>query len=115
MESTVGKSSRVKDNFDLKKIWNDVLDRQIMELNTRFKEDTYRCMRAAAACLPRSNTFGDKAPIQPASTHFSINVGDAEHAVFTQQLKRKVTEGRTFPSLVEVLDACPSDIQYFPK
>ena len=46
-------------------------------------------MRAAAACLPQSDTFGDKALIRPAYAHFSIPVEDAEHTVFVQQLKRK--------------------------
>jgi len=40
-ESTLGKASPVKDNSDLKNILNHVLDRQIMELDSRFKADTY--------------------------------------------------------------------------
>lgn len=84
------------------------LDKQMMELNTRFKPDTYDLMR-------RADTFGDKALIQPACTHFSIPVQDAEHTVFVQQLKRKSTNEKkeTFSSLVEVLGACPRDI--FPN
>ena len=113
IESPLGKASPVKDNSDLKNILNEMLDRQIMELDTRFKADTYGFMRAAAALLPRSSTFGNNESIQPASTHFSICVEDAEHEVFVQQLKRKVTAGITFPSLVEVLDSCPTDI--FPQ
>ncbi|KAJ4926584.1 hypothetical protein JOQ06_014334 [Pogonophryne albipinna] len=113
IESTLGKASPVKDNSNLKNIMNNVLDRQIMELDTRFKADTYVFMKAAAALLPRSSTFGNNELIQPASTHFSICVEDAEHEVFVQQLKRKVTAGITFPSLVEVLDSCPTDI--FPQ
>jgi len=105
IESPLGKASPVKDNSDLKNIMNHELDRQIMELDTRFKADTYG--------LPRSSTFGNNESIQPASTHVSICVEDAEHEVFVQQLKRKVTAGITFPSLVEVLDSCPTDI--FPQ
>ena len=66
-----------------------------MELNIRFKPDTYGLMRAAAACLPRSDTFGDKALIRPACAHFSIPVEDAEHTVFVQQLKRKAKANKT--------------------
>uniref|UniRef100_A0A673LF96 TTF-type domain-containing protein n=1 Tax=Sinocyclocheilus rhinocerous TaxID=307959 RepID=A0A673LF96_9TELE len=105
IESTVGKASPVKDNSDLKQLWNDIVDKKIMELNTRFKADTYRLMRAAAACLPQSNTFGN--------THFNNTVEDSEHEVFVQQLERKISNGRAFPSLVEVLDTCPHDI--FPR
>ena len=83
-ESTLSKASPVKDNSDLKNILNHVLDRQIMELDTRFKADTYGFMRAAAALLPLSCTFGDNELIQPASTHFSICVEDAEPKVFVQ-------------------------------
>ena len=57
----LGKSSPVQQNSDLQKLWNYILDKQMVELNTRFKPDTYGFMRAAAACLPRSDTFGDKA------------------------------------------------------
>lgn len=88
-----------------------------MELNTRFKPDTYGFMRAAAACLPRSDTFGDKALIQPACAHFSIPVEDAEHTVFVQQLKRKAKANKTTnenkETLVEVFGACLHDI--FPN
>ena len=89
----------------------------MMELNTHFKTNTYGFMRAA--CLPRSDTFGDKALIQPACAHFSIPVEDAEHTVFVQQLKRKrkakanKTTNENKETLVEVLDACPCDI--FPN
>ncbi|KAK7163906.1 hypothetical protein R3I94_002577 [Phoxinus phoxinus] len=119
VDSTLGKSSPVQQNSDLNKLWNDILDKQMMELNTRFKPDTYGFMRAAAACLPRSDTFGDKALIQPACAHFSIPVEDAatEHTVFVQHLKRKEKANKTTnekkETLVEVLDACPRDI--FPN
>ena len=52
-------------------------------------------MRAAAACLPQSDTFGDKALIRPAYAHFSIPVEDAEHTGFVQQLKRKAKANKT--------------------
>ena len=70
------------------------MDKQRMELNISVKPDTYGFMRAAAACLPWSDTFGDKALIRPAYAHFSIPVEDAEHTVFVQQLKRKAKIGR---------------------
>ena len=71
------------------------MDKQRMELNISVKPDTYGFMRAAAACLPRSDTFGDKALIRPACAHFSIPVEDAEHTVFVQQLKRKAKANKT--------------------
>lgn len=97
--STLGKLSPVTDNSDIKNIWNDIIDIQVMMLNTCFKVDIYGFMRAAAACLPCSNTFGNKALLQPACTHFSITVEDAQHEMFVQQLKRKVTVDKAFPSL----------------
>uniref|UniRef100_A0A3B4X175 TTF-type domain-containing protein n=1 Tax=Seriola lalandi dorsalis TaxID=1841481 RepID=A0A3B4X175_SERLL len=118
VDSTVGKSSHVQQNSDLQNIWNDILDKQLMELNSRFKPNSYGFMKATAACMPHSETFGDKAHIQQACAHFSIPVEDAEHTVFVQQLKRKAQaisgeKKEHFPSLFEVLDACPRDI--FPK
>lgn len=75
-----------------------------MELNTRFKADKYGLMKAAATCLPQSNIFSEKILLQPAGTHFNIAVAYFEHEVFVQQLESKVSNGRAFPSLVEVLD-----------
>lgn len=89
VESTVGTGSPVKDNPDLKILWNAILVRQIMELNTCFKLDMYGFIRVTAVCLPLSDTSGDKAQMQPVCTHFSISVEDAECTVFVQQLKRK--------------------------
>ncbi len=89
VDSTVSKSSLVRQNSDLQKIWNDILDKQLIELNSRFKPDSYVFMKATAACMPHSETFGDKAHIQQACAHFSIPVEHAEHTVFVQQLKRK--------------------------
>ena len=63
--------------------------------NSTARHCTYGLMRAAAACLPRSDTFGDKALIRPACAHFSIPVEDAEHAVFVQRLKRKAKANKT--------------------
>lgn len=115
IDSTLGKSSPVQQNSDLQNFWNDILDKQMMALNTRFKPDTYGFIRTASACLPRSDTFGDKALILPA--HFSIPQEAAEHTVFVQQLKRKAKANKTThkkkETLIEVLDACRRDI--FPN
>ena len=63
-----------------------------MELNSRFKPDSYGFLRATAACMPHSDTFGDKTLIKAKASH---------------------AKKEKFSSLVEVLDACPRDI--FPK
>ncbi|CAL9692726.1 unnamed protein product [Knipowitschia caucasica] len=109
--STLGKSFTVQTNSDLRRLWNDTLDRQITELNIRFKPDTYGFMKATAACLPRTDTFGDIETIHPVCTHFSIHLNGAEHTVFVQHIQRKMNEtGDKFPTLIEVLDSCPRDI-----
>ncbi len=41
VDFTVGKSSPVQQNSDLQNIWNDILDKQLIELNSRFKPDSY--------------------------------------------------------------------------
>ncbi|KAI4820084.1 hypothetical protein KUCAC02_028076 [Chaenocephalus aceratus] len=106
----MGKATAVRDNSDLRRLYNDILDRQIMELDTRFQADSYGLMKAAAACMPSSETFGEMAAIQSPSAHFGITVEAAEHTVFVQQLKRKEEDGRLFPSLMEVIDKCPRDV-----
>lgn len=56
-------------------------------------------------CLPQSNSVRDKALIQPASTHFSIPVEDAEHEMFVGH-----SWDRSSPSLVIMPNKCPSDM-----
>jgi hypothetical protein len=65
------------------------------QADDRSKPDTYGFIRAAAACLPWSDTFGDKALIKPACAHFIIPLEDAEHTVFVLQLKRKGKANKT--------------------
>lgn len=67
-------------------------------------------MKAADACLPWSDSFGQMTAIQPPSIHYGISVEDAELIVFVNQFKQKVQEGRSNPLLIEVLDICPKYI-----
>nr|XP_033815478.1 zinc finger MYM-type protein 1-like [Geotrypetes seraphini] len=111
--STLGKSSCVQSNEDLRHLWNEIIDCQITELHNRFQDDTYGIMTASAACLPTSEAFGQKESLQSPCTLFGITIGDAEFTVFVQQLKRKVAQGQTYTSVTEVLDSCSVDI--FPN
>ncbi len=111
--SSLGKSGSIKSDEDLRHLWNEVLDRQIREMNSHFHDDTNGFMSTAVACLPGSNTFGDRDSLTVASKHYNIDIGDAELTVFIQQLKRKADAGQGLPSLMEVLDNSPEDI--FPN
>lgn len=77
----------------------------MMELNTRFKPDTYSFMRAVAACLTRSDTFGKKV-LTRVCLHVPFYREDAE------QLTRK-TKKRKNLMPVELWKACPCNI--FPS
>lgn len=110
--TTLGKTSAIKSDADLKALWNSVLDRQISELNSRFKEDTYGVMRASASFAPESATFGDKDILKAPCDLYGIEIADAEHSVFTQHIRRKMDQDN-FPTLMEILDSCPPDI--FPN
>uniref|UniRef100_A0A3B3R0H2 DUF4371 domain-containing protein n=1 Tax=Paramormyrops kingsleyae TaxID=1676925 RepID=A0A3B3R0H2_9TELE len=92
--TSLGKATSVRNDDDLRHIWNDILDRQLTELDNRFQEDQYGIMRAAATFLPQSKTF-------------------ARILLFIDQLRRKVANSLEFPSLMEVLDICAPDI--FPN
>lgn len=107
--SAIGNRQAVRNDEDLKLLWDEILDRQLAELASRFQDDQYGIMKAAAACRPPTGTF-EKALLHPPCQHYGIVIGDAELSVFAQQIKRKVTAGITFPSLMEVLDSCPQDI-----
>ncbi|CAM4658841.1 unnamed protein product [Leuciscus chuanchicus] len=111
--TSLGKATSVRNDDDLRHIWNDILDRQLTELDNRFQEDQYGIMRAAATFLPQSKTFAEKDSLRAPCDHFHISVEDAELTVFIEQLRRKVANSLEFPSLMEVLDICAPDI--FPN
>uniref|UniRef100_A0A8C9YWK2 TTF-type domain-containing protein n=1 Tax=Sander lucioperca TaxID=283035 RepID=A0A8C9YWK2_SANLU len=111
--TSLGKATSVRNDDDLRHIWNDILDRQLAELDNCFQEDQYGIMRAAATFLPQSKTFAEKDSLRAPCDHFHILVEDAELTVFIEQLRRKVANGLEFPSLMEVLDICAPDI--FPN
>lgn len=108
--NSLGKGGNIKSDENLRHLWNEVLDRQTMELNSHFRDKTYGFMHAAVGCLPGSNTFGDVNSLTVASKHYSIDIGDANLTVFMQQVKRKADTGQGFTSLMEVLDNSPEDI-----
>lgn len=107
--------TRVKNDDHLRHLWNEILDRQLTELSSRFQGDHYGIMKAAAACHPLSRTF-DMELLRPTCQHYGINIGDAKLTVFTRQVHRKVyldRKGQKFASLVDVTDSCSQDI--FPN
>lgn len=110
--TTLGKTSAVRSNEDLKALWNCIIDRQITELNCRFKDDTYGVMRASASFAPGSATFGVKNILNDPCALYGIDIADAEHAVFIQYIRRKMDK-ENFPTLMEILDSCPTNI--FPN
>lgn len=85
--TTLGKTSAIKSNDDLRALWNCVLDRQIAELNCRFKEDTYGIMRASASFLPGSANFGMKELLKAPCDLYETAISDAEFTVFTQHTR----------------------------
>ena len=112
--TTLGKTAPIKSNMDLRALWNCILDRQINELDSRFKEDTYGMMKASSSFAPREPAFGEKDILDAPYVRYGINIPDAEHTVFMQHMKRKMnTDSVEFPTSIEVLDSCPSDI--FPN
>lgn len=97
--TTLGKTSAVRSNEDLKALWNCIVDRQITELNCRFKDDTYGVMRASASFTPGSATFGVKNILNDPCALYGIDIPDAEHAVFIQHIRRKMDK-ENFPTLM---------------
>lgn len=112
--TSLGKTSSIKSDSDLRQLWNNILDRQITELNSRFQEDTYGIMQAAASFSKESQTCGLKEQLKTTCDHYAISIEDAEFTVFIQQLSRKMNMGKSdFSSIMSVLDSCPDDI--FPN
>lgn len=94
--TSLGITTSVGNDDDLTHIWNDILDRQLTELDNRFQKDQCGIMRAAATFLPQSKTFAQKESLLTMCDHYHISVEDAELAIFIEQLRSKV------PSLVAV-------------
>ena len=110
VETTLGKSTRAQCNEDLRALWNCILDRQIGELNSRFKEDTYGIMKASDALLPGSVNFGMKELLKGPCSLYGIAITDTELAWFTENLTRRVTaEKLKLHTLTDVLDYCSQD------
>lgn len=59
----------MRNDDDLRRLWNERLDRQLAELKSRFHEDQNGIMKAAAACQPQSATFADKDMLESPSQH----------------------------------------------
>ncbi len=88
--TTLGKTSAIKNNGDLRARWNCILDNEMAELNRRFKEDTYGIMRASAALIPGSTTFGTQELIKSPCSLYGITACDAEFAFFTNSSRAKL-------------------------
>lgn len=114
--TSLGKTSSLKSNTDLRQMWNAILDRQITELNCRLQEDSYGIIRAAASLLPGCATFGELQLLRSLSKHYGISITEAEYSVFIFfnyfyiLIRRKMDAGQNYPSLMEVLDNCPAEI-----
>lgn len=68
----------MRNDDDLRHIWNDILERQLTGLDKWFQEDQYGKMRAAGTFLPQSKTFAQKeSPWTPCDYH-DISVEDTE-------------------------------------
>ena len=74
--TSLGETSSIKNNTDLRQMWNTVLDRRIAELNYRFQEDIYGIMRAVASLLPGSMTFGEL--LRSLSEQFGRSITETE-------------------------------------
>ncbi len=110
--TTFGKTSAIKNNGDLRALWNCILDNEMAELNSRFKDDTYGIMRASAALIPGSTTFGTQELIKSPCSLYGITVCDAEFAFFTQFIKGKADKDK-MPSLIELW--MPALLIFSPK
>lgn len=97
--SSLGRKLNMKNDDHLRKLWNEILDRQLTELTSWFQVDEEGIMKAAAACHhPPSGTF-DAGLLQPPCQHDGVDIGDAE---FIQQMNRKVASWQQFALLMEV-------------
>lgn len=74
--------------------WLIYLGRQITELDSRFQEDQYGLMRAAAVCLPGSDFFSKGEVLRMPCGHYGVSFEEAELRIFFQLLCRTVEDGR---------------------
>lgn len=116
---TLGKSTRVRSDSDLRNISNTLKDCQLNELNTRFYSDTYGLMASAANLMSPSLDTNDTTlatianSLNDTGKHFHVTISESELAVFVQLIERKKKRGEHLKSLVEVMDICNEDV--FPN
>ncbi|GAA6084837.1 zinc finger MYM-type protein 1-like [Tachysurus ichikawai] len=116
---TLGKSTRVRSDCDLRNISNALIDCQLNELNTRFHSDTYGLMASAAILMSPTLDTNDTTvatianSLNDAGKRFHIAISESELAVFVQLIERKKKRGERLKSLVEVMDICNEDV--FPN
>lgn len=108
--TSLRRSARVSCAEDLRALWDQILDSQINELNSRFHPDAYGVMKATDAL--RNNDMKNLSEIiRPVCRLYGIDVPDDELSFF-QTLRRTSSAGSCF-SLIEVYDACSEES--FPK
>ncbi|XDV11447.1 hypothetical protein PO909_000385 [Leuciscus waleckii] len=114
---TLGKSTRVRSDSDLRNISNTLIDCQLNELNTRFHSDTYGLMASAAILMSPSLDDTTLATIakslNDSGKRFHVTISESELEVFVQLIERKKKRGEHLKSLVEVMDICNEDV--FPN
>lgn len=109
--TSLGKSTRVRCADDLRAIWYQILDSQINELDSRFHQDSY-CLMEAAATLRTKDQSNLAENIRPVCTSYSVEVTDAELFTFSQILRQTSLAGPCL-SLIEVFDTCSEE--HFPN
>lgn len=108
--ASLGKSSRVRCAEDLRTLWNQILDSQINELDSRFHRDFYCLIKAAAAlCTSKESNLVEN--IHPVSRSYGVEISNAELLAFSQILQQQISSSSSGPhiSLIQVFDTCSEE------
>ncbi|KAI9525244.1 hypothetical protein NQZ68_009924 [Dissostichus eleginoides] len=114
--ASLGKSTRVRSDHDLRAILNQLIDCQLNELSARFHNDVYGLMTSTATLLAPSSDSSLTEMTQKlndAGKRFNISMTELELSLFLQHVARKRARGETFKTLLNLLDICSGEV--FPR
>ena len=107
----MGNHSPISSFDDLRRIWYEILDSQLGELDKRFSDEVYNTMKTVSYMLPSSPHFGSEELVDMCSKVcqlFDLPVlPDSEFEVFVSFMRKRIVCEK---GLVPILDHVSADI-----
>ena len=94
----------------LKRLWYEVLDTIIAEMNSRFGGEQLLLMKCARGCLPHTDQFMDLDTVEAASKICHVNIDSSEVSIFRKFVLQKLSRGAEFDCLATLMVIVDKDV-----